>query len=156
MPNKRDAEADDPNVNAFRIVQQATAEDEDEEQPDPEPPPEKPEKNPAAVQCDEIWAFCGAKEKNVPLAEKGRGKGDVWTWTGIDRDSKLVIAYKVGERTSVDERAFVRDLADRLANRVQLSTDGLGHYKRAVEEAFGWAKVDFAMLERRHRTARDA
>lgn len=98
------------------------------------------------VQCDEIWAFCGAKEKNASEEQKAEGWGDVWTWTAIDQDSKLVIAYEVGDRNPATAHAFVGDLAGRLANRVQLTTDGLKLYVTAVENSFGWARVDYAQL----------
>lgn len=98
------------------------------------------------VQCDEIWSFCLSKEKNVPADKVGElGHGDVWTWTGIDADSKLAISYYVGRREAEDAQAFMRDLASRLANRVQLTTDGHAPYLRAVKDNFG-LDVDFAQL----------
>jgi IS1 family transposase len=98
------------------------------------------------VQCDEIWSFVGMKKKNVPV-EKRRtfGVGDVWTWTALDADSKLMISWLVGDREIDCATAFMKDLASRLAKRVQLTTDGYGHYVHATEEAFG-ADVDFAQL----------
>jgi IS1 family transposase len=96
------------------------------------------------VQADEIWAFCGKKQRRVTAQDVG--KGDAWTWAAMDQDAKLVIAYRVGPRSSEMGRAFMLDLADRLAGRVQLSTDGLSWYRRAVEEAFGWNGVDYAQL----------
>src|SRR3990167_9874251 len=76
------------------------------------------------IQCDEIWAFCYAKEKNVPKKLKGRfGFGDVWTWTALCADTKLVPTWMVGNRGPRTARAFIGDLADRLAHRVQLTTD---------------------------------
>ncbi len=98
------------------------------------------------VQCDEIWSFCGAKERNVPIMERGGERGDVWTWTALDQDSKLMIAYRVGKRDASNAFQFAADVADRLATRVQLTTDGLKLYLPAVEEAFGWGRVDYAML----------
>ncbi len=98
------------------------------------------------VQCDEVWAFCGSKEKNASPEKQAQGWGDVWTWTALCSDSKLIVGYRVGDRDAPTANAFVEDLADRLANRVQLTTDGLNLYLTAVEEAFGWAKVDYAML----------
>ena len=92
------------------------------------------------VQCDEIWSFCGAKERNVPKDERGQGRGDVWTWTALDQDAKLMIAYRVGCRGAATGVSFMQDLADRLAGRVHLSTDGHAVYPRAVERAFGWAE----------------
>ena len=98
------------------------------------------------VQCDEIWSFIGMKEKRVPDEQKGRGLGDVWTWTALDADSKLLLGYRVGDRDLPSARAFISDMCDRLANRVQLTTDGLKFYLIAVEDAFGWNGVDFAQL----------
>ncbi len=98
------------------------------------------------IQCDEIWAFCGMKEKNVPEEHKGElGYGDVYTWTAIDRDTKLIASFLVGRRDHEYAEAFIGDLADRLANRVQLTTDGHKAYLSAVEDAFG-ADIDFAQL----------
>ncbi|GMV51631.1 MAG: hypothetical protein AMXMBFR67_31740 [Nitrospira sp.] len=100
------------------------------------------------IQCDEIWSFCYAKEKNVPEEMKGKlGFGDVWTWTAIDADSKLIVSYLVGDRSAVYARKFIDDLASRLAHRVQLTTDGHKAYLSAVEGAFG-ADVDYAMLDK--------
>lgn len=98
------------------------------------------------IQCDEIWSFCAMKEKNVPKAKRGTlGLGDVFTWTGLDADSKLIVSYLVGRRDSRYARVFIDDLAERLANRVQLTTDGHKAYLTAVDNAFG-ANVDYAML----------
>lgn len=98
------------------------------------------------IQCDEIWSFCYAKQKNVAPEKAGvLGYGDVWTWTAIDADSKLVPSWLVGLRNADYAKAFVADLAERLAGRVQLTTDGLKLYVNAVEEAFG-SEIDFAML----------
>ena len=97
------------------------------------------------VQTDEIWSFTYSKERNVP--EKKRGEaGDTWTWVGIDADTKLAISYLVADRGPVSATAFMRDLASRLANRVQLTTDGYSTYLPAVEKAFGWNGVDYARL----------
>ena len=98
------------------------------------------------VQCDEIWSFCYAKEKNVPKEMQGRyGVGDVYTWTAIDADTKLAISWLVGRRGASYARSFIADLASRLANRVQLTTDGYRVYLDAVEGAFG-CEVDYATL----------
>jgi len=98
------------------------------------------------VQCDEIWSFCYSKAKNVPEDHKGEwGYGDVWTWTAIDADTKLVPAWYIGGRTADDAYAFMTDLAGRLAHRVQLTTDGLKAYLSAVDGSFG-LDVDYAML----------
>ena len=98
------------------------------------------------IQCDEIWSFVGAKQKNVPAERRGEfGVGDVWTWTAIDADTKLIASWMVGSRDGDAARAFMGDLAPRLANRVQLTTDGHRVYLDAVEEAFAW-DIDYAML----------
>jgi IS1 family transposase len=98
------------------------------------------------IQCDEIWSFVYAKAKNVPESMKGAfGVGDVWTWVAIDPDTKLVPSWAVGRRDGFTAAAFIRDLADRLSTRVQLTTDGHKVYLEAVEGAFGNA-IDYAML----------
>lgn len=98
------------------------------------------------IQCDEVWSFVGAKQRNVPEERKGEfGIGDVWTWTAIDADSKLIASWMVGDRNAEVAGAFIEDLAGRLSNRVQLTSDGLRLYVKAVEEAFG-GEVDYAML----------
>ncbi len=100
------------------------------------------------IQCDEIWGFCYAKEKNVPEEYKGRlGFGDVWTWIAICADTKLVVSWLVGERSVIYAQKFISDLAGRLAHRVQLTTDGHKPYLRAVDDAFG-CEIDYAMLEK--------
>jgi len=98
------------------------------------------------IQVDEIWAFVYAKEKNVPKAKKGQfGVGDVWTFTAIDADSKLVPTWHIGKRNIEDATIFMKDLAGRLKNKVQLTTDGHKMYLEAVEEAFG-CEIDFSQL----------
>ena len=97
------------------------------------------------IQCDEIWSFIGAKEKNVPEEEKGAGRGDVWTWTAIDADTKLVPSWLVGSRDGGTAAEFIVDLASRLAHRVQITTDGHKPYLEAIEGAFG-CDVDYAVL----------
>jgi IS1 family transposase len=97
------------------------------------------------VQCDEIWQFIGAKAKNVTAAQKIAGWGDCWTWTAIDADTKLIVAYEVGARNAFNCYEFMKDLASRLSGRVQLSTDGLRWYHDAVDHAFG-IDVDFAQI----------
>lgn len=100
------------------------------------------------VQCDEIWSFCYAKEKNLPEEMKGKlGVGDVWTWTAIDADTKLIVSYLVGGRSTGYARKFIEDLASRLTHRVQLTTDGYRAYLTAVESGFG-GDVDYAMLDK--------
>ena len=98
------------------------------------------------IQCDEIWAFCYAKERNVPADKRGRfGFGDVWTWVAIDADTKLVPTYRVGARDLQEATLFMTDLASRLANRVQLTTDGHRPYLQAVRSAFK-GEIDYAQL----------
>jgi len=106
------------------------------------------------VQVDEIWSFTYAKRKNVTenIAEAVAGAGDTWTWTGIDADSKLVISWLVGGRDAGYAITFMNDLRSRLANRVQLTSDGHKAYLVAVEEAFGM-DVDFAQLVKIYGTA---
>ena len=98
------------------------------------------------LQCDEIWSFVGAKAKNVPEEKQDIfGLGDVWTWVAIDADTKLVPCWHVGKRDAEAAYEFINDLAGRLKNRVQLSTDGHRPYLEAVESAFG-SDIDYAML----------
>jgi len=98
------------------------------------------------IQADEIWSFCYAKAKNVPTAKAApEDAGDVWTWTALDADSKLIVSYLIGGRDAGYANDFMQDVASRLANRVQLTTDGLRAYLDAVEDAFG-ADIDYAML----------
>src|SRR5207244_6173303 len=98
------------------------------------------------IQCDECWSFCYAKDKNLPADKQGKfGFGSVWTWVAIDADTKLVPSFMVGNRDYQSAKMFIDDLAGRLANRVQLTTDGLKVYMEAVESAFG-CEIDYAML----------
>ena len=97
------------------------------------------------VQCDEIWSFVYSKQKNVTEEQMAAGAGDCWTWTAIDADTKLIISYTLGQRGLPTAQEFMRDLASRIANRFQLTTDGHNVYVEAVEDAFG-ADVDYAML----------
>ncbi len=101
------------------------------------------------IQCDEIWSFCYAKNKNVTpeMKEKVPGAGDVWTWTAIDADTKLILSWLVASRNLPSAKAFVEDVASRLANRVQLTTDAYRLYLTAVDRAFG-TDVDFAQLHK--------
>ncbi|MBD0366737.1 MAG: DDE-type integrase/transposase/recombinase [Flavisolibacter sp.] len=96
------------------------------------------------VQADEIWSFYYAKEKNV-TEKMPDGSGDVWTWTALDADSKLIVSWYVGDRDAESANEFMKDVAARLANRVQLTTDGHKVYLQAVEDAFD-GKIDYAML----------
>lgn len=95
------------------------------------------------MQCDEIWAFVGAKAKAVKLGAKGLG--DVYTWVAIDADTKLIISYLVGKRNFPAARQFMADLSKRVVGRFQLTTDGHNVYLDAVDKALGW-RVDFAQL----------
>jgi IS1 family transposase len=98
------------------------------------------------LQCDEIWSFCYAKARNVSTAKAApKGAGDVWTWTAIDADTKLVPCWHVGNRDAAAAYHFMHDLSMRMAHRIQLTTDGLNFYLPAVGEAFG-TDVDYAML----------
>ena len=98
------------------------------------------------LQADEIWSFCYAKQRNVATAKAAPlGAGDIWTWTALDADHKLIVAFHVGGRNADDANEFMQDAAARLANRVQLTTDGLRAYLDAVEGAFG-ADIDYAQL----------
>lgn len=100
------------------------------------------------VQCDEIWSFCYAKRKNADAAQYEMS-GDVWTWTALDADTKLLIAWRVGARDTATAIEFVGDVERRIANRVQLSTDGHFAYMEAVDRAFGGA-VDFGQLVKQY------
>ena len=98
------------------------------------------------IQCDEVWSFCHSKEKNVPEEMKGvLGYGDVWTFTAICADSKLVPSWRVGRRDLPTATEFMKDLAGRLKSRVQLTTDGHRPYLNAIEDAFG-SEIDYAQL----------
>jgi IS1 family transposase len=98
------------------------------------------------VQADEIWSFVGMKQRNVPVERRGEfGIGDVWTWVALDADSKLVVSYMLGLRDSGYATEFMQDVASRLANRVQLTTDGHHAYLDAVEDAFH-GEIDYAQL----------
>jgi IS1 family transposase len=98
------------------------------------------------IQCDEIWSFCHAKQKNVATAKAApEGAGDVWTWTAIDADTKLIVSYFVGDRSGDSAIELMDDLRDRIVNRVQITTDGHRAYVEAVEGAFG-GDVDYAQL----------
>lgn len=99
------------------------------------------------IQCDEIWQFVGAKNKNVSLNRKAEGWGDVWTWTAIDADTKLCISYMVGGRNLGWASEFMQDVAERVRGRIQITTDGHTPYLEAVESAFGM-EVDFATLQK--------
>jgi len=98
------------------------------------------------IQADEIWSFCYSKQANVKTAKAApAGAGDIWTWTAIDADSKLIVSYLVGGRDRHHATVFMMDAASRLANRVQLTTDGHRAYLNAVDDAFG-IDIDYAQL----------
>lgn len=97
------------------------------------------------IECDEIWSFVGAKAKNTTADKKADGWGDAWTWVALDADTKLVPCWLVGGRDAGCAYEFMHDLASRLANRIQLTTDGHKAYVSAVEDAFG-SEIDYAML----------
>jgi len=107
------------------------------------------------IQCDECWSFCYAKEKNVPAEKKGQfGFGDAWTWVAIDAETKLVPSFMVGNRDLQSARIFINDLAGRLSNRIQLTTDGLRVYLSAVEDSFG-SEIDYAMLSKLYASSQE-
>lgn len=97
------------------------------------------------LELDELWAFVGKKQRHVKETDDA-SVGDAWTWLAIDADTKLVPTFLVGKRTDTDARAFVSDLAARLTTRVQISTDGLGSYVRAIGESFGTTGADYAQV----------
>jgi IS1 family transposase len=99
------------------------------------------------LQCDEIWAFVGAKQKNASPEKKAQGWGDIWTWVGLDADTKLCVSYLVGGRDGWWAREFMKDCAARVRGRLQITTDGHKVYLDAVEDAFG-ANVDYAQLQK--------
>jgi IS1 family transposase len=99
------------------------------------------------IQCDEIWSYIGAKEKNCSVEMKSNGAGDIWTWTAICADSKLIPCWFVGQRHAGCAYHFLSDLKERLAHRVQLTTDGHGAYLHAVDQVFG-TEIDYAQLQK--------
>ena len=101
------------------------------------------------IQCDEIWSFCYAKRKNVPADKAGLfGYGDIWTWTALDADTKLIVSYLVGDRTLRTAHTFMRDVAQRARNRVQITTDANKAYLTAVDYAFEGREIDYSMLDK--------
>ena len=98
-----------------------------------------------SAELDEIWCYVGKKQRHVTSSDVPSQVGDFWIYVALDPDTKLIPAYLVGKRTTANTRAFVTDLAGRLANRIQISTDGLEQYVTATEEAFGVA-VDYAQI----------
>jgi IS1 family transposase len=107
------------------------------------------------IQCDEVWAFRYVKEKSVPQEKKGKfGYGDVWTWTAIDADGKLIRSFTVGNRDGASARILIEDLAGRLRNRIQLTTDGHRAHLEAVEGAFG-CDIDYAVLVKTYESSQE-
>lgn len=106
------------------------------------------------VQCDEIWAFVGAKNKNATPEQKAQGWGDIWTWTALDADSKLLVSFLVGTRGPSNCYDFMKNVASRLTSKVQLTTDGLYWYVDAVDHAFG-IDVDYGMIEKHYAGSAD-
>src|ERR1035437_1052875 len=99
------------------------------------------------VQVDECWSYCYCKQKNVTheIAENNPGAGDAWLWAAIDADTKLVPCWLIAKRDPISARDFIEDLAGRLSNRIQLTSDGLKLYVKAVDRAFG-GDIDYAQL----------
>lgn len=109
---------------------------------------------PGRIQCDEVWSFVHCKQKHVRAAKAApAGAGDCWTWTAIDPETKLILTFHVGLRTESDAAIFMLDLADRITNLTQLTTDGLASYPPAVREAFG-SFVNYAQLVKIYRETR--
>jgi len=107
------------------------------------------------IQVDEIWAFCYAKQKNVPADKQGKfGFGDIWTWAAIDADTKLIPSFTVGNRDARAACQLIDDLKGRLKSRIQLTTDGLKVYLEAVEGAFG-SEIDYAMLIKTYESSQE-
>jgi len=107
------------------------------------------------IECDEIWSFCYSKKKNVPEDKQGKfGYGDIWTWTALDAETKLMVSWYIGRRDTATGKLFMNDLADRLSNRIQLTTDGHKAYLEAVEDAFG-ADIDYSQLVKIYATPQE-
>jgi len=101
------------------------------------------------IQADEVWGFCGAKDKNVKPENRGNADfGSVWTWVAVCPDSKMIVSWLMGDRDGGHAHAFMHDLASRLQSRPQLSTDALGHYAAAVLDAFDRLGVDYAQVHK--------
>lgn len=106
------------------------------------------------VQCDEIWSFVGCKEYHLPPEKRGKGRGDAWTWTALDPDSKLVVAWWVGTRSGRDAMMFMQQVADRVIGQVQMTTDAFVEYKAAIDMAFG-SRVDYATAVKKYHSVRE-
>src|ERR1035437_842629 len=109
----------------------------------------------ARSQCDEVWSYIYAKQKNVTPEQMAKGAGDCWVWTAIDADTKLIISYMLGDRGASIARDFMEDVAGRITNRIQLTTDGHRVYAEAVEQAFG-SEIDYAMLVKIYGASNDS
>jgi len=107
------------------------------------------------IQADEIWAFVNSKEKNTTAEMKEKGNGDAWTWVALDADTKLAVSWHVGNRSAETATIFMNDVASRLSNRVQITTDGHHAYLEAVTDAFG-SQVDFAQLVKVYGSSSDS
>lgn len=99
------------------------------------------------VQCDEIWGYVHSKSRNARIGPDGEHRGSAWTWIALDADTKVCIAWHVGGREIASASVFMQDLRSRIANRVQLTTDGFCSYLQATQHAFGW-DVDYSMLHK--------
>jgi IS1 family transposase len=99
------------------------------------------------LQCDEIWSYVGGKDRNLSREQKAAGLGSVWTWTALCAETKVVVSWPVGSRDAESAHEFMQDVASRLRERVQLTTDGHRPYLAAVEDAFG-ADIDYAILQK--------
>ena len=108
---------------------------------------------PVSIQCDEIWAFVGAKQKHTSPETRAEGWSDCWTWTALDSETKLMISYYMGLRTPANAGEFMMDLAGRITNITQITTDGLGSYPEAIREAFG-NFVNYAQIIKVYRAER--
>ena len=107
------------------------------------------------IQCDEIWNFCYCKEKNVPEEMRGApGVGSIWTWTAFDAETKLVLSWRLGARDAANANAFIMDVAERVENRFQLTTDGNNLYLDAVHDHFG-PFIDYGMLVKMYGAVKD-
>src|SRR2546429_4906935 len=107
--------------------------------------------NCSSIEVDEVWGFIGKKRRNATATHRAKGLGDVWTFMGIDRETKLIPSYVVGQRDRYHAHMFMEDLASRLTNRIQLSTDAMDKYSDAVERAFG-VEIDYAQIVKEYST----
>lgn len=96
------------------------------------------------IQCDEVWSFCFAKEKNVPVGERGKGKGSIWTWTALDSDSKLMVSWLMSDRSQAAADALMADLHSRILHPVHITSDGYSAYLSAILKAFREGEVHYA------------